>query len=306
VQLNVTIINTRETSGTWAGLSYAASSDVTGVAISGRATNVSGFLNRPNCPFTDTSDVITGHGNVAAALIGGTQVVVNATSLALVLGGPDSQFNAYCAGIGKPGIMSTAKANEGNDHWFDLVLHEIGANVIELYGHGQFENNFGLTAAYFLGLALKTGIVAAWYHYNVSAASTTAPNVLISGGTAASEGLIDLDPTAGTAGGRIVLKQTPLADQLNIPTNCAKGNYFLVGPITASDRTMSAPTNARKGQVITHEIVQDSTGGRALAWNAIFLNTWSNTGNTANKRSVISHVYNGTNWVQHGAQGPYV
>lgn len=306
IRLNVTIANTLETNGTWAGLSYAASSDVTGTAIAGRTTNVSGFLNRPNCPFSDTTDTITAYGNVAAVLVGGTQVVANATSLALVLGGPTSQFNFYAAGIGKIGIMSTAKEKEGNDHWFDLVAHELGANVIELYGHGQFENNFGLTSAYYLALATKSAAVAAWYHYNVSSTSTTPPNVLISGGTAQSEGLIDLDPTTAASGGRLILKQVPLADQLNIPTNCAKGNYFLVGPITASDRTMSAPTNARKGQRITHEIVQDGTGGRALSWNAVFLNAWSNTGNTANKRSTISHLYNGTNWVQDGAQAPYV
>lgn len=70
--------------------------------------------------------------------------------------------------------------------------------------------------------------------------------------------------------------------------------------------TVNAPTNAVTGQRIAVTIIQDGTGGRTVAWNAVFKQSWSDAGNTLNKRSSIAFVYDGTSWNQDGAQTPYV
>lgn len=75
--------------------------------------------------------------------------------------------------------------------------------------------------------------------------------------------------------------------------------------ITAA-RVVGAPLNPRAGQRVVHTFVQDGTGGWGITWNAVFKNGWSDTGNTANKRSSIEHYFDGTNWNQVGAQSPYV
>lgn len=64
--------------------------------------------------------------------------------------------------------------------------------------------------------------------------------------------------------------------------------------------------NVSVGQRLTFTVIQDGSGGHTLAWNAVFKVSWSDTGNTLNKRSTISFVYDGTNWNQDGAQTPYV
>jgi hypothetical protein len=69
---------------------------------------------------------------------------------------------------------------------------------------------------------------------------------------------------------------------------------------------MGAPTSLVNGQRIHFTVIQDGTGGRTLAWNAIYKVSWSDTGNTLNKRSTVAFVFDGTNWNQDGAQTPYV
>ena len=95
-----------------------------------------------------------------------------------------------------------------------------------------------------------------------------------------------------------------LTDAPTILTNAALGNAFTV--TLGGNRRMDSPTNARSGQTITYEIIQDTTGGWRLGWHAVFKTAWSDTRNGANSRSLISFRYNGSNWVQCGAQGPYV
>jgi hypothetical protein len=70
--------------------------------------------------------------------------------------------------------------------------------------------------------------------------------------------------------------------------------------------TINAPTNPVDGLHHTFLLIQDGTGGWTVTWDPIFKHAWSNTGNTAGKQSAITFVYNGTNWIQVGAQGPYV
>lgn len=77
----------------------------------------------------------------------------------------------------------------------------------------------------------------------------------------------------------------------------------LSGNITA----INAPINAAKGQELIFVFIQDGTGGRTVGgWNSKFKVTWSDAGNTLNKRSTIKFLFDGTNWNQIGAQTPYV
>lgn len=76
--------------------------------------------------------------------------------------------------------------------------------------------------------------------------------------------------------------------------------------VLAANATINAPTNPSLGQELTFTFIQDGTGGRTVAWNAVFKQSWSDTGNTLNKRSTITFWYDGTNWNQQGAQTPYV
>lgn len=96
-----------------------------------------------------------------------------------------------------------------------------------------------------------------------------------------------------------------LTDAATIATNASLGETPEV--TLGGNRTMGAPTNLWKGKRLRYVVIQDGTGGRTLAWNAVFKQAWSDTGNTAGKRSTIDfYCYDGTNLVQVGAQGPYL
>ena len=99
-------------------------------------------------------------------------------------------------------------------------------------------------------------------------------------------------------------KIVTLTDAATIAVNAALGGKFTV-TLTA-DRTMGAPANPAVGQEIEFDIVQDRRGGHTLAWNAAFKEAWSDTGNTRGRRSTIRFYYDGTNWMQMGAQSPYI
>lgn len=86
--------------------------------------------------------------------------------------------------------------------------------------------------------------------------------------------------------------------------NALGGEMIEIGNLTAGI-TINAPTNPARGQHLQFRIVQDGTGGWNVTWDSVFKQGWSNTGNTANKRSTIQFYYDGSNWNQVGAQSPY-
>ena len=69
--------------------------------------------------------------------------------------------------------------------------------------------------------------------------------------------------------------------------------------------TVNAQTNALDGDEITIIIIQDATGGRTVTWNSVFKQEWSDTGNTANLRSAIRFIFDGTDWNQIAKQTGY-
>jgi hypothetical protein len=58
------------------------------------------------------------------------------------------------------------------------------------------------------------------------------------------------------------------------------------------------PAVPAKGALLTVEFLQDGTGGRTVTWDAVYKTTWSDTGNTADKRASVVFRYDGTNWIQ--------
>lgn len=69
-----------------------------------------------------------------------------------------------------------------------------------------------------------------------------------------------------------------------------------------------APTNVPPaGDTVLIKITQDATGGWAISWNAayVFPTAWSNTGNTANKISIVSFISDGSKLIAQGANSWY-
>lgn len=95
-----------------------------------------------------------------------------------------------------------------------------------------------------------------------------------------------------------------LTDTATISVNAGLGEVFEV--TLGGNRAMGLPTGSKIGQRITFIVKQDGTGGRTLGWHANYSQAWSDTGNAAGKRSTISFIYNGANWMQDGAQSPYI
>ncbi len=94
-----------------------------------------------------------------------------------------------------------------------------------------------------------------------------------------------------------------LTDAATIAIDPANGTDYEV--TLGGNRTVGAPSTPVTGQRINLVVIQDVTGGRTLAWNAVFKQGWSDIGNVANARASISFVYDGTNWNQIGAQNAY-
>lgn len=99
-------------------------------------------------------------------------------------------------------------------------------------------------------------------------------------------------------------RQTPTEAVLVSGIDATLGEVVAV-TLTAA-RVVGIPLNPAIGINLIFEILQGGAGGFALTFNAIFKLTWANTGNTVGKVSTIKAYYNGVNWIQDGAQAPYV
>lgn len=89
-----------------------------------------------------------------------------------------------------------------------------------------------------------------------------------------------------STGGRWDSTQTVAFSATPAP-NAANGSVISI-TLTANITAMGLPTNLGLDEEITYELTQDATGGWTVAWPAtyIFGNAWSNTGNTANTKTV--------------------
>lgn len=90
--------------------------------------------------------------------------------------------------------------------------------------------------------------------------------------------------------------------------NCDLGGTVSLSTAITSALTWAAPSNIPPaGQTLTVTMAQDGTGGWAVSWNAayIFPSAWSNTGNTANKKTAVTFVSDGSALVAVGANSWY-
>jgi hypothetical protein len=97
--------------------------------------------------------------------------------------------------------------------------------------------------------------------------------------------------------------QTP-AFAASFTPNLDSGPVIKPGVLT-NNITINAPTlsiGIPTGSVIEFHLTQNGTGGWAVTWNGVFIKTWSDAGNVLNTRSSIRFRYDGTNWLQVGAQ----
>jgi len=101
-----------------------------------------------------------------------------------------------------------------------------------------------------------------------------------------------------------VIFQQPTEAVLVSGVDCRLGNGVLV--TLSAARVVGAPVNPIPGQRLTFSFTQGGAGAFAVTWNAIFKVTWADTGNATGKISTTSFFWNGTNWVQDGAQAAYV
>lgn len=88
--------------------------------------------------------------------------------------------------------------------------------------------------------------------------------------------------------------------------NCGAGDRVTFTATQAA--TWGAPSNIPlAGDLITVTITQDATGGWAISWNAayVFPTAFSNTGNTANKKTTVLFVSNGSKLIAQGANSWY-
>jgi hypothetical protein len=85
------------------------------------------------------------------------------------------------------------------------------------------------------------------------------------------------------------------------------GEIIEVGALTANITINDVSANhKRKGMTVGFRFLQDGVGGRAVAWNAVWKQAWSDAGNTAGKQSTIwFYCTDGTNFVQLGGQSLY-
>lgn len=72
----------------------------------------------------------------------------------------------------------------------------------------------------------------------------------------------------GVPSAKLAPKVVTLADAATIAVDASAGNDWRV--TLGGDRTLAAPTNPADGQQVTLTVTQDATGGRTLAFDAVF------------------------------------
>ena len=128
--------------------------------------------------------------------------------------------------------------------------------------------------------------------FSVAAFETNHPNYCLSG----NRGILNKYKKAATV---VASGATPTLD-------CPSGPLFTM--TIGTNATWAAPTNVpAAGNPIYVLITQDATGGRTVSWDAayIFPTAWTNTGNTAGKKSLASFISDGTNLIAQGANAWY-
>ncbi len=86
-----------------------------------------------------------------------------------------------------------------------------------------------------------------------------------------------------------------IAYAASITPDAAIGERVLVGVLTGN-LTVNAPSNPRKGALLSFAFAQDATGGRTVTWNSVFKKPADGSG-TANQKAMLSCIYDGAHWI---------
>src|SRR5690349_14629310 len=93
----------------------------------------------------------------------------------------------------------------------------------------------------------------------------------------------------------------------NITPDFSAGTLVIVGALTGAI-TVNNPTNVpAEGLLVGFSFVEDGVGSNNVSWgtNYVFPTAWTNTGNTASKKSRILFQSDGTKLVAIGANSWY-
>jgi hypothetical protein len=187
----------------WLGIHHAASVDVTGVAIAGRARNVAGLIQRPDCAIVDGNNAISAYTDVTALLLGNSTVQQNTTGMALAM-----SSGGYSVGVVNPsllGIPASQSAWTSNVRYGDVNAHDGGFNVLEVYGTGaNNSSSFSVPSGRTLGMVLKYGarLGASWGN---TGTDDSGYGVVLEGGSAQSTGYLQVAGNAFVSSGTLSL-----------------------------------------------------------------------------------------------------
>lgn len=248
-------------------------------------------LNAVNARFANSASMAANIGTIAAA---------NVPSLA----GISNTFVGVVTGLAAPIVLRSSAPG--------FIFYETGVSADEkgwqfLVDGGAFlartVTDDGLTENIWLR-ARRNGAFMGDISVSCSAFIVNGFSVLsppgMNGAAAAAYARLDTAQTFAKGAGSTIVT---LTDGATITPNCEDGNVFRV--TLAGNRTMAAPSNPRSGQTIVLHVLQDGTGSRTLAWNAIYRfagSTDPTLTTAASARDVFAFNYDSVSnvWAQAG------
>ena len=136
---------------------------------------------------------------------------------------------------------------------------------------------------------------------SVTASAAGAMVINSAAATVPGTGLVQYD---GAAWRRVAAKTQALTPGAAPAVNCNLGNNITLNTGANATVTLGAPSNVpAAGECVIFTITQDGVGGRVVAWNAAYIfsgGAFSNVGNTANKKTTINFISDGTALVANG------
>lgn len=222
----------------------------------------------------------------------------------LIAGGTFSNWNAHSSipFNGTTPVFTIWRTN-GTQNNLLVLTNESG---------GSLNTYFDYTGAEFVPtVTLTNPTVASSATAFVSASNSTLNNLTVTGGLLSTDGRTNAfqvnTATAapsfnvGTNGvtyvsNLVAYGAVTLTDAATVATDASLGNTFKV--TLGGNRTLGNPTNAKDGQRLTWEVIQDGTGSRTLAMDTKFAFGTDITGitltTTLNKRDFITAIYDST------------
>lgn len=250
-------------------------------------------LNAVNARFANSAIVAANIGTIAAANVPNLAGVSN-TFVGVIVGA--SRVAPIVLASTVPGVVFY-KTNEAVDAKGWQLFAGAGALIFRTFNDAE-------AAAYTFMQARRNGNSVATISWSCSDMMVNGFSVLsppaLNGVAAAAYARLDTAQTFAKGAGSTIVT---LVDGATITPNCEDGNVFRVA--LGGNRTMAAPSNPRSGQTIVIHVLQDGTGGRTLAWNAIYRfagSTDPTLSTAASARDVFAFNYDSVSnvWCQAG------